>query len=133
MKTLKWNGEYWYEDHTPLWNRIATWMLWVGGTWPDPAPVSIFGHRVTYYGWGLRMRLPGGDLLVMSWCGVDRARWFRSKPESVYISPNGTPDHAHTWFVGAPREVREEASKRVSARHRVFGVTLPKRARPEVS
>lgn len=24
VKALKWNGEFWYEDRTPLWNRIAT-------------------------------------------------------------------------------------------------------------
>lgn len=127
MNTIKWNGEYWYEDHTPLWNRIATWLLWIGGTWRDPAPLSLFGHRVTYLSWGLEMRLPGNDLLVVSWCGRPPAEYFRSKPESVYVSPDGTPGRAHTWIIGAPREVREAA--RPTKRARPFGSVKVDRAR----
>lgn len=116
MITLKWNGEYWYEDRTPLLSRIATWLIWIGGTQTSPTPISVFGHRVTFYGWGANVRFPSGDLLVISWCGLDPKRWWRSKPASVYVSPNGTPDRAHTWLVGAPREVREAAALKAGRR-----------------
>lgn len=131
MITLKWNGEYWYEDRTPLWNRIASWLLWIGGTRQSPTPVSILGHRVTVYDWGASARLPNGDSLVVSWCGVARERRWRSEPAEMYISPNGTPGKAHTWFIGAPRDVRELATSR-AGRRAVGGTWVPDR-RVEVS
>jgi len=117
MVTLKWNGENWYEDRTPLLSRIATWLVWVGGSsLSSPTPVSLFGHRATFYGWGAQVRLPGGDLLVVSWCGSPPTDWWRTAPRQVYVSPSGTPDRAHTWLVGAPRDVSEAAAAWVGSR-----------------
>jgi hypothetical protein len=105
METYHYNGEFWYRDRRSLPGRLRRWLIWVGG-WeqPDgrggaswrfsipwtpeqrirlaPTPVSLFGHRVTFYGWGGNLRLPTGDYLVWSRC--DRA-W------RVYLSPDGTP------------------------------------------
>jgi hypothetical protein len=124
MKTLKWNGEYWYEDRTPLLSRLASWFLWVGGTRQHPTPVSLLGNLVTFYDWGAELRLPDGDWLVVSWCGADRNHWWRRKPEALYISPNGTPSKAHTWFIGAPREIAEAAAKK-AGRNRTCGAWQP--------
>ncbi len=121
MRTLKFNGEYWYEDYTPIWSRIATWVVWVGGSRRHPTPVSLLGHRVTFYEWGANVRLPGGDLLVVSWCGVDPRHWWRTKPVSVYISRDGTPASAHTWLIGDPPELRLASTKPPSGSRRAFG------------
>src|ERR1700748_849595 len=116
MVTMKWNGEHWYEDRTPLLSRIATWLIWIGGTRKSPTPVSLLGHRVTFQSWGASLRLPGGDWLVVAWDGVDPSQWWRCKPTAVYVSSNGTPDRAHIWLIGAPREVREAAVAKAGSR-----------------
>lgn len=133
MKTLKWNGEFWYEDSTPLWNRIATWLIWIGGTGRDPSPVLLFGGRLTYYGWGAQLRMPDGDLLVVSWCGVDPSKWWRSKPASLYVSPDGTPGRSHTWLIGAPREVRDSAGAHRAVGRSAFGTLTVERPAGGVS
>lgn len=112
MRTIKFNGEFWYEDCTPLLARLATWLIWVGGgSLRSPAPVSLLGHRVTFFGWGAQLRLPGGDLLTVSWPGVDPKLAWRSKPAAIYVSRDGTPQNAHIWLVGEPHEVREAVRK----------------------
>jgi hypothetical protein len=125
MQTLKFNGEFWYEDRTALWSRIATWLVWVGGgkSMGGLTPISLLGHRVTIQRWGAYLRLPNGDQVVVSWCGVDPSKWWRTRPVSLYVSPDGTPGNAHTWFIGAPREVRK-AVERTGAR-RPFGSWVP--------
>lgn len=114
----RWNGEYWYEDEG-LARRAVKWVAWFGGweahspkrPWVGMAgrtwtlrerlgmltPVSLFGHRITFYGWGWQVRLRGGSLV------------FSKQEGSVYFSPDGTPSSATIWFKGAPREVRAAA------------------------
>ena len=77
------------------------WLLWVGGWeepncggwslrweygWRNPAPVTVL-RILTYYGWGLDLRLPW-TILVWSWRG-DRG---------IYLSKDGTPGSATFWF-----------------------------------
>jgi hypothetical protein len=60
-------------------------------------PVSLLGHRITFYGWGWQVRLRGGYLV-------------KSKG-AVYFSHNGTSDDATVWFRGTPRPVVAAAEK----------------------
>lgn len=118
MRTLSFNGEFWYEDRTPLLKRIARWCIWFGGWethrnggWPllkrlrqeMISPVSLFGHRLTYFGHWADMKLPGHGILVVNW----RERY-------AFISRDGTPDSAHTWLYGWPRHVERMAMRRMS-------------------
>jgi hypothetical protein len=122
MRTISFNGEFWYEDSTPLLKRIAKWFVWVGGwkIWlgsrgseynrlENLAPISLLGHRATYYGWGFDVRVKGGHLVVVfkrdnsgKVGGIERA----------YISRDGTPSEAHVWIHGAPMEIRRAAATR---------------------
>lgn len=123
MKVLKWNGEYWYVDARPVWERILSWVVWVGGwkVWREMrrfrpeklhldtlAPISVLGHRLTWYGWGFDVKTPEGVLVVVmkkvGW-GIERA----------YVSRDGTPGGAHVWIVGAPPEVLHAAVRRKAA------------------
>ncbi len=121
-KALRWNGEYWYEDEGML-RRALHWLAWFGG-WQAHSPrrpwslghrslrerlrpslltpVTFFGHRVTFYGWGWELRLWGSKLV-------------KSK-STLYLSPDGTPSNATVWFRGAPSEVRAAAAKSAAER-----------------
>jgi len=118
MRTLKYNGEFWYEDTTALWARVLTWVFWMGGPSGNRTPISLFGHFVTFYDWGMDVRTPEGRLVV-SWLGLSRDIRWRSKPAEVYISKDGTPGRAHIWIVGASREIINLANKHKGKR-RVF-------------
>ncbi len=107
MKTWKNNGEYWYCDRRSLWLRIRQWFIWVGGWegsngkgwtfWSrSPDPVSILGHRATYYGWGIQVRLKHG-YFVLTW---------RKGNRKAYISADGTPSGAHHWLWNPPQDIR---------------------------
>lgn len=102
-QTYKWNGEYWYRERQSIPRRIAKWFVWIGGSWNDPAPVSILGHRATYYSWGFQVRLGRNAILVVAW---------RPKDEGlrIYISADGTPKGAYVWYAGAPFDVRQAAN-----------------------
>jgi hypothetical protein len=98
---LRFAGHYGYKNtmdrfHSPL-KRLRKWFVWVGGweepelsqwdrgepAWKlsrDPMPFSLFGHRVTFYGWGWSAKVGKGWLV-----------WSRSS--GLYWSPNGTPSH----------------------------------------
>jgi len=130
MSSYRWNGEYWYEDEG-LPRRALKWVAWFGG-WqahsPKRAwslrrrtlgerlapgmltPVSLFGHRITFFGWGWQVRLRGGYLV-------------RGQEGGLYFSPDGTPSSATIWFKGAPAHVlaaaQESAKERATrlARH----------------
>lgn len=111
---IKWNGENWYEA-PPLLKRIRQWLIWIGGwervnskgwrvfyknssgKWKlnDPTPFSLLGSWFTCYGWGLNIKLLSGYLVVT---------WGRHG-KKCYISPNGTPSQAHTWYWGTPKEI----------------------------
>ena len=93
MRLTRWNGERWYVDNRSIWRHIFEWFVWVGG---HPTPVSLFGHRVTFFGWGVQVQIGGGYLVR-----VTRGGW-----RGMYWSPDGTPTHATVWFSHAPQEVR---------------------------
>lgn len=111
MKTWRFNGENWYCDSRSLWKRCRQWLIWLGG-WEKangagwdfalsgPAPVSIFGHKATYFGWGLQVELRQG-YLVWSW----------RHGHKIYISRNGTPDCAHHWLTKPPLEILDQLKK----------------------
>jgi hypothetical protein len=101
MLTYRWNGERWCRDDMPIWKRVARWVVWLGG-WDAHgrlafrygfSPVSVLGHRVTYYGHWADIRTPLG-ILVVNW-----------RDKHAYISRDGTPDSAHVWLHGAPGDV----------------------------
>lgn len=124
MRTVEFNGEYWYVNEQPLLKRARKWLIWIGG-WEkangegwhifmrhldtgkralrDPTPVSLFGHRFTHYGWGWNVVVSGGYLVYSKRCS------HTGKP-SLYLSLDGTPGNATMWLFGAP-DVVERAAK----------------------
>src|SRR6266699_203698 len=93
---MKWNGEQWYIDERSLWKRCRQWVIWIGG-WEkangtgwrlhceydtsilmSPAPVSVLGHRLTWFGWGWQLKLKRRYYLV----------WSKS---GLFVSHDGTP------------------------------------------
>lgn len=126
LKTLKWNGEYWYEDNRTVWKRLRQWAIWIGGwevqteqltagAWTlwrgkEPTPVALLGHRVTWYGHWFQARTPWG-VLVVRFARDERGRMKR-EIESAYISHNGTPGGAHVWIVGADHHVLDAINRR---------------------
>jgi hypothetical protein len=107
MKTLHWNGERWYVNEQSLLKRVRRWFVWFGGWeranggwqlrieyatgrkgWVHPTPVSILGHRATFFGHWMQVRWVGG-WLVIDW-----------RERHAYISSNGTPNRAHCWLWG---------------------------------
>ena len=107
MTTIEHNGENWYTDKRSIARRCLEWI------WSKPrkalTPMSFFGHRLTFYGWGADLKTSRGSLVVSRPHG-------HSPNWRAYHSANGTPDQAFTWFFGAPREVREQAASRVRTR-----------------
>ena len=107
MKTLHWNGERWYVEERSVLSRLRKWFVWFGGweradgrwqfrtprtlghrIWMYPTPVSVLGHRVTFFGHWLQVRVSSGWLVVN----------FRER--YAYVSANGTPNNAHCWLWG---------------------------------
>ena len=108
MKTLRWNGEYWYVDQRSPWRRIRRWCIWVGGwerangagwclripsatgghLWMSPTPISLAGHRVTIHRHWFQVRIASGHLVV------------DLRERHAYISRDGTPNNAHHWLWG---------------------------------
>jgi hypothetical protein len=98
MKTYHWNGEYWYQRTDSLLRRILEWFIWNGGTLRDHYPLSFFGHRITFYGWGWQVRIRHGCIV------------YSSRPDRVlYFSPNGTPYRATAWWIGTPLVITQAA------------------------
>jgi len=98
---LRFAGHYGYKYTMGLFDsplkKLRKWFVWFGGwekpkllqwdsgepAWnfsKDPTPVSLCGHRFTYFGWGWELRIGGGWLV-------------RSNTSGLYWSPNGTPSH----------------------------------------
>lgn len=116
MKTYKHNGEYWYEDDRSAWQRIVEWIIWLGGVrgslrnvsrevarrpslwFTQITPVSFLGHRVVVYHWGAELKTSEGRLVVVWRSGGERTLY-------AFVSRNGTPQGAHEWIVGAPKDV----------------------------
>lgn len=106
MRTLHWNGERWYVNERSILSRVRKWFVWFGGwerangrwefrlrhvgrsLWLSPCPLSILGHRVTFYGHWMQMRWFGA-WLVIDW-----------RERHAYLSTNGTPNQAHCWLWG---------------------------------
>lgn len=121
----KFNGECWYLDRRSPWLRMRQWLFWIGGwelangagwrpllsnpnrllgwMFMPPTPISVLGHRATFYGWGLTFRYAG------SWLTVTFPRG--DQPLRAYVSNDGTPQGAHTWIAGAPRDIVEMAER----------------------
>jgi hypothetical protein len=143
VKTYNYNGEFWYCDRRPLWLRLRQWLIWFGmwedprrsgrglrplrgaderhrrGWLRDPTPVSILGHRATFFGWGIQVRL-GRSWFV--WCFRRFGERWRGK---AYVSRDGTSARAHLWFWGEPHEVRKavvEHEREIRERDRHLGI-----------
>ena len=122
MKTYHWNHEEnrWYMRDWNLFHHLRHWFVWVGG-WEkangagwnffyrgangkrrllSPTPISLFGHRITFYGWGWQIRV-GKRWLVASKAG---------HPLQVYLSPDGTPSGATSWWYGTPHEITRKCT-----------------------
>ena len=115
MITYKHNGEYWYADRRSAFNRARQWLIWFGG-WEKakggwkvrrprpfkglygPTPVAILGHRVTFFGDWLQVRLPNTIFVL-------RLRACYAGRRYAYCSHDGTPHNATVWWFGAPHEV----------------------------
>ena len=130
MKSWHWNGEFWYRRDWSLFHRVRNWFVWLGGWekangegWQivrrdnltaifkyrkfkrllkpgwwlhDPFPVSLFGHKITFQPWGWSMRT-GHGWLVYSRAGRERP--------VMYLSSDGTPSGAYSWYLNPPPEV----------------------------
>lgn len=57
-------------------------------------PLSLFGHRITFFGWGAQIRLRDRSILVFA-KGANDPEW------RVYRSWDGTPSGAFVWYHGA--------------------------------
>jgi hypothetical protein len=66
--------------------------------WRDPFPLSLFGHRLTFFGWGGNCRIPGHRILTWTYRRGQRQH-FRA-----YISTDGTPRTATHWLKGWTHE-----------------------------
>lgn len=118
LRAYRWNGEFWYQDEGLL-RRVRKWFAWSGGweahspkrAWSGVGgrqwtlrerlgmltPISLLGHRITFYGWGWQLRFRAGSLTKAK--------------KLLYFSPDGTSSSATIWFRGAPPEVRFAADK----------------------
>jgi hypothetical protein len=57
----------------------------------SPTPISLLGHTVTFYGWGLSVRL---NHLRENWGTLNlTCPYAGALPHKLYWSPNGTPSH----------------------------------------
>jgi len=67
--------------------------------WLDPFPMSFLGHRITFYSWGMNLKVKEGYLYLI---------WSKNEGRKCYISSNGTPWGAHIWYWGTPKEILKE-------------------------
>lgn len=75
-------------DGKPWWHRfgpsVRMFLLPL-----RPWPVSVWWGRLTLYGWGWDLWLPGrGEYLV-----------WASREGGLYLSPDGTPSSATRWII----------------------------------
>lgn len=125
LAAYRWNGEFWYRDEGLL-RRVVKWIAWFGGweahspkqPWTGVTgrrwtlrerlrmltPVSLLGHRITFYGWGVTARNRRGSLV-----------WTK-RDGSLYFSRDGTPDGATIWFRGRPPHVVAAAQQHAQER-----------------
>lgn len=120
MRTLRHNGEEWYEDRRSMPKRIRQWFVkflgwerpdrtdgaydtrWDFSRWRDPFPIMFFGHRVSLFNSWIDIRI-----------GWRHFHWsFRRDPQVsygpygtgyAYLSRDGTSHNAHHWLWGAEK------------------------------
>jgi hypothetical protein len=71
--------------------------------WLSPFPISLLGHRITFYNWGMNIRTSEGYFCIT---------WDKNQGRKCYISYDGTPSNAHIWYWGVPRDILKVARKR---------------------
>jgi hypothetical protein len=91
---------------------MLKWFVWAGGYIPftryrktkwqlprfkDFAPLSLLGHRMTFYSWGWQLEIPQGYMVHT----YNR----RDESSSIYISKDATPDNAHAWLLNPPKSI----------------------------
>jgi len=110
------------------WKRLRRWFVWFGGwerpelsqwdrgakAWDffntysgkrrlnSPTPMSMLGHRITFFGWGLQVKVGKGSFVVASNSANGRA-------DRAYWSPDGTPQNPNAktfWLSKAARAQR---------------------------
>ncbi len=81
---------------TLKWKRLRQWVIWIGGwekangegwqfrtsdrsIFMPPWPISLLGHRFTFFGWGWQLRLS------------HPRRYLVHSKSGLYISTDGTP------------------------------------------
>jgi hypothetical protein len=118
MKTMRWNGEYWYEDRRSLFKRVRSWFIWVGGwekphgnrirdprwairrddgTVRGPTPITLFWHRLTVFNQWVSFRTRWG---YVNWNFRNGTFYNPIQKGYAYISRDGTPSSAHHWLWG---------------------------------
>jgi hypothetical protein len=98
--------------------RLLEWVVWCGGwqQWDRQAGRASyrpFRWREHQRRWQVRSLYPlglcGRRIVLFGWGGhISRRRdyigWsYRNR--AIWISPDSTPAHAHTWLRGAPRDI----------------------------
>ena len=107
MKTVHFNGEYWYENNLSLLERVKKWFLWQPNRKEGilETPISLFGHRITFQPFGVDVSLPTRYLCIHR--DMPAGKVWR-----VYLSPNGTPWAATAWLYNPKTEVAIMAKNR---------------------
>ena len=73
---------------------LDNWLVWCGGGSWGYTPTSFFGHRITFYGWGMDVKWFGWWFTFGWFSGHRGGRAFW-----IHKSRNGTPAQA-VWEVG---------------------------------
>lgn len=124
MITFKNYGEGWRATTHSIPKRVRLWLAWFGGwekanssgwrfrigdTFVGPTPISILGRRATLQVWPRAWQVAiclGHEYLV-----IHVGRRGHRDETMVYLSPDCTPQSAHTFFYGAPFAVVKEAAE----------------------
>jgi len=61
-------------------------------------PCSFFGNTLTIQNFGVYISVRSGYLVI---------NWNKHMGRKCYISPNGTPGSAHTWYWGTPSDIKK--------------------------
>jgi hypothetical protein len=119
MKTVHFNGEYWYEKDLTAWQRLKKWVAnKPPSSW---TPLSFFGGRVTFFGFGVDVSWGADGWLCVHLKGthpdsikdvIGRLQRDGMKAFCVFVSRNGTPWAAELWLHNPPEEVAIMARNR---------------------
>lgn len=109
------------------WKSLRRWFVWFGGwerpelsqwdrgakAWDffntytgkrklnSPTPMSILGHRVTFHGWGVSVRICKGSFVMAS-------DYAHGKPDRIYWSPDGTPQNPGVKMFWMSKAIRAQ-------------------------